>query len=142
MKRLQLREEQSASELFVTAAAAPPSKFRSRLHFARFHGPTARKDSEESERQRLLQLLANLVVGTDTPIWRVLQARQGDIALLGAGRRASTIRSRVRNIRHFLAWLAMIYAITYPPEQTHLTEFLQVRLSEPCNRGSIKITAT
>ena len=46
------------------------------------------------------------------------KARQGDIALLGAGRRASTIRSRVRNIRHFLAWLAINHGITYPTEQS------------------------
>ena len=96
--------------------AAPPSKFRSRLHFARFQGPTARKDMEESE----IQLLANLVVVTDTSMGKLLQSRQGDIALLGAGRRASTIRSRVRNIRHFQAWLAINYGITYPTEQTHL----------------------
>ena len=63
---------------------------------------------------------------------RLLQSRQGDISLLGAGRRAGTIRSRVRNIRHFLAW--------HSSEQTHLTDFLQVRFSEPCNRGSLKIT--
>ena len=70
----------------------------------------------------------------------LLQARRGDIAVLGAGRRAGTIRCRVRNIQHFLAWLAINYGITYPTGQAHLTEFLQVRLSEPCNRGSLKIS--
>ena len=64
--------------------------FKSRLHHARFQGPTARKDAEESERQRWLQLLSNLLIGTDTPMGRLLQARQGDIAVLGAGRRAGT----------------------------------------------------
>ena len=70
---------------------------------------------------------------------RLLQSRQGDISLLGAGRRAGTLRSRVRNIRHFLAWLAFNHGITYPTEQTHLTDSMQVRLSEPCNRGSLKL---
>ena len=70
---------------------------------------------------------------------RLLQSRQGDISLLGAGRRAGTLRSRVRNIRHFLAWLAINHGITYSTEQTHLTDFMQVRLSEPCNRGSLKL---
>ena len=60
-------------------------------------------DTEEAERQRWIELLANLVVGMDTPMGRLLEARQGDIALLGAGKRVTTIRSRVKNIRHFLA---------------------------------------
>ena len=90
------------------------------------------------ERTRI-QLLVNLI-GSDTPMRTPLQARQSDIAILGAGRRAGTIRSRVRNVRHFLAWLAVNHGITYPTDQTHLTEFLQDRLSEPCNRGSLKIT--
>ena len=45
----------------------------------------------------------------------------------------------LRNIRHFLAWLAINYSATYPTDQSHLTNFLQVRLSEPCNRGSLKL---
>ena len=74
-------------------------------------------------------------IGTDTPMGKLLQARQGDIAVLDAGRRAGTIGSRVRNIRHFLAWLAVNHGITYPADLTP-----QVRLSQPCNRGSLKIT--
>ena len=131
-------EEKAAVDTFV-AASVPPTRYKSRLHFASFQGPTARKDAEEAERQRWLQLLANLIVGTDTPMGRLLQSRQGDISLLGAGRRAGTLRSRVRNIRHFLAWFAINHGITYTTEQTHLTDFMQVRLSEPCNRGSLKL---
>ena len=44
--------------------AAPPTRFKSRLHHSRFQGPTARKDVEESERQRWQQLLADLLIGT------------------------------------------------------------------------------
>ena len=135
----QALEQKAAVDTFVAAASFPPTRYKSRLHFARFQGPSARKDAEESERQRWLQLLANLIVGTDTPMGRLLQSRQGDISLLGAGRRAGTLRSRVRNIRHFLAWLAINHGITYPTEQTHLTDFMQVRLSEPCIRGSLKL---
>ena len=63
----QAREEKAAVDTFVAAASFPPTRYKSRLHFARFQGPSARKDAEESERQRWLQLLANLIVGTDTP---------------------------------------------------------------------------
>ena len=135
----QVLEHKAAVDTFVNASSFPPTRYKSRLHFAKFQGPSARKDAEESERQRWLQLLANLIVGTDTPMGKLLQSRQGDISLLGAGRRAGTLRSRVRNIRHFLSWLAINHGITYPTRQTHLTDFMQVRLSEPCNRGSLKL---
>ena len=92
----QALEQKSAVDTFVAAASFPPTRYKSRLHFARFQGPSARRDAEESERQRWLQLLANLIVGTDTPMGRLLQSRQGDISLLGAGRRAGTFWSRVK----------------------------------------------
>ena len=84
-RRTRLIEEKASAEQFLAAAGAPPSKYKSRLHFARFQRPTARKNSEESERQRWIQLLANLIIGTDTPMGKLLRARQGDIAVLGVG---------------------------------------------------------
>ena len=61
---------------------------------------------------------------------RLLQARQVDIAV--SWRRTTR--------RDHQAWLAINHGVTYPTDQSHLTDFLQVRLSEPCNRGSLKIT--
>ena len=61
---------------------------------------------------------------------RLLQARQIDIAV--SWRRTTR--------RDHQAWLAINHGVTYPTDQSHLTDFLQVRLSEPCNRGSLKIT--
>ena len=81
--KYQVLEHKAAVDTFVTASSFPPTRYKSRLHFAKFQGPSARKDAEESERQRWLQLLANLIVGTDTPMERLLQSRQGDISLLG-----------------------------------------------------------
>ena len=76
-------EHKAAVDTFVAAASFPPTRYKSRLHFAKFQGPSARKDAEESERQRWLQLLANLIVGTDTPMGRLLQSRQGGHILAG-----------------------------------------------------------
>ena len=50
----------------------------------------------------------------------------------------STLRSRVRGVKRFLSWLALRYELTYPTALSQLTEYLQVRLQEPCNRGSLK----
>ena len=58
--------------------------------------------------------------------------------LLGSGLRAGTLRSRVRSIKKFLEWLSAAHKIAFPVHWQQLIEFLQVRLSEPCVRGSLK----
>ena len=60
--------------------------------------------------------------------------------LLGAGRRAGTIRARVRAITKFLSWLAMAHELPHPTSHMHMVEHLQVRHSEPCLRGAIRLT--
>ena len=60
--------------------------------------------------------------------------------ILGAGRRAATIRARVRTIRKFLVWLAAAHELAYPSSHLQLIEYMQIRHSEPCPRGSLKLT--
>ena len=68
---------------------------------------TARKDAEEKERARWVEILGSMLVYTPTPMGRILGERPGSIQLLGAGRRASTLRSRVRSVRRYLNWSAL-----------------------------------
>ena len=68
----------------------------------------------------------------------VLSNRQGDRSFLGGGRRASTLRARVRASKKYLAWLAVSADVAFPSEVSHLTGFLESRHSEPCNRGALK----
>ena len=69
---------------------------------------------------------------------QILSTKPGNIQLLGGGKRASTLRSRVRGVQKFLSWLAIHQEKVFPDSVSQLLEFLQVRLSEPCNRGSPK----
>ena len=69
---------------------------------------------------------------------QLLSTKPGNIQLLGGGKRASTLRSRVRGVQKFLSWLAIHQEKVFPDSVSQLLEFLQVRLSEPCNRGSLK----
>ena len=57
---------------------------------------------------------------------------------LGGGRRASTLRDRVRAAKKFLAWLAISQGISYTSQRSHLTDYLAARRSEPCTRTSLK----
>ena len=127
-----VRLDKSVADQLVHSAAARPRKYRARYLSAQFQGPTARKDAEDSERNRWTTELADLLRGTQSPMG------QPGNQLTGGGRRASTLRSRVRGVKRFLSWLALRHELTYPTELSQLTEFLQVRLQEPCNRGSLK----
>ena len=60
--------QQQTSAQFDWAAAERPRKYRSRLERMLFDGPTARRDAEEAERQRWLQILADLLRHSPTPM--------------------------------------------------------------------------
>ena len=51
----------------------------------------------------------------------------GDRSFLGGGRRASTLRARVRASKKYLAWLAVSADVAFPSEVSHLTGFLESR---------------
>ena len=70
---------------------------------------------------------------------KLLRDSPGNIQLLGGGRRAGTLRSRVRSVQKFLSWLIASHGISFPVHWRQLTEYLQVRYSEPCVRGSLKL---
>ena len=92
---------------FGMLAKIRPSKYRARLQKAMHDGPTARNDAEASERSRSVEVLCALLTNTPTPMARRLAEKPGNSLLLGAGRRASSFRSRVRAVRRFFFWPAM-----------------------------------
>ena len=130
--------EVSISDQLVIAADMRPKKFRTRWQRIVYDGPTARKDAESAERDRWIQLLANLLRSTDTPIGKLIRENPSNVQLLGGGRRAGTLRSRVRSVQEFLAWLTASHNVSFPVHWRQLTEYLQVRYSEPCVRGSLE----
>ena len=60
--------QQQTTAQFDWAAAERPWKYRSRFERMLFDGPTARRDAEEAERQRWLQILADLLRHSPTPM--------------------------------------------------------------------------
>ena len=132
------RRTEVARAQFLLAAARPPRRYVSRLQRAIYQGPNARQETEDAERVRWVRHLAELLVHSSTPMGETLRERPGDTSLLGAGRRVSTLRSRVRAVRRFVAWLGANHNIAYPTALEQLLEYLRVRLSEPCNRGSLR----
>ena len=103
-----------------------------------YEGATARKDAEADERSRWLHILAGIVTNTDTPMARMLREKPGDVQRLGAGRRASTLRARVRSLRRYVLWLSTAYGVSFPSETAHLVDYLQVRLQVPSTKRGLK----
>ena len=132
------RAERLAVDQFLLAALERPSKFKARWQEKYYDGPNARRDAEEALRAKWLQELEVMLKGTKTPMGAALENRHGDRNLLGGGRRASTLRARVRASRKFLAWLAVSADVAFPSEVAHLTGYLESRHTEPCNRGALK----
>ena len=88
-------DAETSADQFLLAAEMPPRRCKSRLQRSLFAGPTARKDAEEKERARLVEVLGAMLVHTPTPMGKILGDKPGSLQLLGAGRPASTLRSRV-----------------------------------------------
>ena len=62
--RHKVRAEKSVADQLLQAATVRPRKYRARYLRAQFQGPSARKDAEESERNRWTTELADLLRGT------------------------------------------------------------------------------
>ena len=131
--------EKSIADQLVIAADMRPKRFRTKWQRIAYDGPTARKDAETAERDRWIQLLANLLRSTDTPMGKLIKENPSNIQLLGGGRRAGTLRPRVQSVQKFLGWLVASHGVSFPVHWRQLTEYLQVRYSEPCVRGSLKL---
>ena len=87
-----VRAEKSAADQLVQAATVRPRKYRARYLRAQFHEPFARKDAEESERNRWTTELADLLRWTQSPMGQFLAGQPGN-QLTGGGRRAKRIPS-------------------------------------------------
>ena len=119
---------------WVIAADLKPRKFRTRWQRAVYDGPTARKDAELAGRDQWVQLLANLLRSTDTPMGRLVRENPSNVQSLGGGRRAGTLRSRIRSTQKIIGWLIAAHGISFPNHWRQLTEYGQVSFSEPCVR--------
>ena len=81
-------EKSSIGDQLLIAADLKPRKFRTKWQRAVYDGPSARKDADLAERGRWVQLLANLLRSTDTPMGRLIRENPSNVQFLGGGRRA------------------------------------------------------
>ena len=65
-------EVKTSADQFLRAAVMPPRRYKSSLQRTLYAGPTARKDAEEKERARWVEILGSMLVHTPTPMGRIL----------------------------------------------------------------------
>ena len=130
-------ESSSITDQLVIAAERKPRRFRTKWQQAINAGPTARKDAESAERDRWLSLPADLLRNTDTSMGRLHRENLASSQLLGGGRRAGTLSSFTSADEPNMSWLAR--SCSQHHGSNTLMEYLQVRFSEPCVRGSLKL---
>ena len=91
-----MRSEAGGAASVRSAAELKPRRFRAKWQRRSYEGATARRDAEQDLRSKCVRLLADVLRNTNTPIGKLLRESAGNIELLGAGRHASTHRSRIR----------------------------------------------
>ena len=132
------KEHSQALDLFAHVAALRPRRFKNRLQRTLAAGANARRDAEELERSRWVHALALILSPTDTPTGKLLTSQQSSFQFLGAGLRASTLRGKVRTVKKFMAWLGLTHQLAFPTSYLQYAQYLEVRQSEPANRGALK----
>ncbi len=151
-KRRRLQTEELERRLLgvgapsATASAAPlPALTARRRHslgpVARAAAPKGSASQEEQQlRQRLLDELVDLLLRLGGPV--IEQARQtadprAVLRLVAGGKRARTLRARLRAWRAFAAWLDTAHHEAWPSSWSRVIDYGQVRADEPCGKQTL-----
>ena len=110
------------------------TKFSKRRRVSEGSGDASK---ETSERQRWTTVLGRLLEGTGTPISGWLARSRSSSALLGAGRRVSTLRSRVRALRSLLLWIWERQGVRFYFTPFPLVDYLQELVEQGCKIGCL-----
>ena len=130
--------QKSVELQMLYAGAQAPKKARSRLAQMVFNTATARQDAENAERLKWIACLSQLVAGTATPLGQRLVQRPAEVASMGLGLRAGTLRNRAHVLRRYFLWLAQSFRLPFPEQEEHYLDYLALRVQEPCTRCTLK----
>ncbi len=123
-------------QLHAAQAQVPPATTRLRATVfaravAKYEGdPHGREKAEADYRGRMLDRLQAMMVqdGLDA----------GTARLVAAGRRASTLDTRLRAWAAFQRWLGQAGGRSVPLSPQDLIDYLAARAAEPCGRGTLR----
>ena len=125
-------------------APAPPEKLRFGTRSRRWSSGEQRLSharAEHQERERWLEVIVQELKDLDAPSWQEAQKSsdpgQTLRVQLGA-KRASTLRSRVREWRRIREWLMKVVSVNVPQDSMDVLDYLRDRFEEPCTKGVLR----
>ncbi len=131
----------SSARIPPTAPPRPPRRARTAL------GITVRgavgldaRVSEMAQRERYLDELADLLLELGAPVVDQVSSSadvRAALKLTAGGRRARTLRTRLRGWRAFARWLGPAKGVRYPTSWSSVLEYAQERADEPCGKQSL-----
>ncbi len=102
--------------------------------------PHARAEAEAAERDRWVNEIVAELRSLGAPSWRRLEGSLDAVKLMRlqiGGRRASTLRARLREWRKYRTWLRALKQVDYPTKVTDLVDYLVDRAEEPCTKSTL-----
>ncbi len=126
----------------------PPPPARPRFGTSRRRGvdlvgdERGREKAEADDRNKWLQRLMAILAGLDAASLRATRCRDSQrlVGALVGGRRASTLRARVRAWEKYQGWLRDARGVSQPTCTGDLIDYLLDRAAEPCGRSVIRST--
>ena len=125
-------------EQFVLACAKEPRRFQSLLQKILHTGPTARCDAEESERQRSVLTMGELLRHTTTPMGQFYStgSRKAEAAPVWRERRLFALGFVPSG--SIFSGSPFLQGIVFPKQVEHCSGNLETKASEPCARRALK----
>ena len=97
-------------------------------------------DRDKQCRDKYVKEIVDILISIQAPT-ATAATRCGDVratlSMVAAGRRASTLRARLRAWRSFSRWLTTARGESWPSGWGRLLEYLRMRASEPCGKQTI-----
>ncbi len=150
-KKLRLWKESELDRLDAAEAlrgrqVPPPPPANPRYGTSRRRGAAlegdgrAREKAEETERNKWLGRLQTILDALDTTSRQESGCRDDRrlVRALAGGRRASTLRARVRTWEQYRRWLRAARSLEHPRSAGDFVDYLFDRAEEPCGRGVLR----
>ncbi len=122
---------------------APPISTTHRTSFGRLATlacVSTRARREHELRRRYIEEMVGELIEIDSPSARQAAASadpRSVLALMAAGRRAQTIRTRLRAWKTFKRWLTITHGQSWPASWMAVLDYCRTRAAEPCGRSTL-----
>ncbi len=135
----------SRLDLTTTTSRRPaPTRPRfptTRAREAARDAPHARELAEKASKEKWIGELVEIMRGIEAPSLTALGESHDPLALFRLtfqGKRASTLRARVREWSRFSTWLIRVKGRSWPRHVTDVLDYAMERLEEPCTKASLR----